>query len=58
MSPSPGDSAGDLCPGFPGVCGVPGGLQGLPVRTALPRELCVHGEQPSPALWGTTEQYL
>lgn len=26
-----GDFAGDLCPGFPGLCGVSGGLQDLPV---------------------------
>lgn len=31
-----GDLVGDLCSGLPGVCGVPGGLQGLPVRAAMP----------------------
>lgn len=43
MSPL-GDPAGDLCPGLPGVCGVPGGLQGVPVRAAVPRQLRLHGK--------------
>lgn len=42
--PPSGDSAADLCSGLPGVRGVPGRLQGLPVRAALPRQLCLHGK--------------
>lgn len=43
VSPT-GDPAGDVRSGLPGVCGVLSRLQGLPVRAALSRQLCVHGK--------------
>lgn len=42
VSPS-GHPASDLCAGVSGLRRVPGGLQSVPVRAAMPRRIHVHG---------------